>query len=180
MGPLHGDKAGVESTIICPFGGALTGLNYKVGKRIDQIEFVCTSALGQTTYGPYGDYTNGKSGSLHCPSGEYISSFNGKSYWLVDRLGFRCRPRNDMNSHGKVAGSFGFDGGADFDEVALSIGARPISIKLRLYEQFHSMQVTYANTTITGELCTTCKSKQCEQNAPFSSYYLFALILCSI
>lgn len=100
--------------------------------RIDSIEFVCTSAKGITTFGPYGG-SGGREGKLHCPPGQYISFFYGKSAARVDRLGFYCRPENNnnMKNAGKDAGHAGGAGGQDFSDRAISDGLRIVSIKVR-------------------------------------------------
>lgn len=158
VGPQHGGNGGVESEIVCPFGGAITGINYRAGARVDQIEFTCTSSQGKTIFGPYGG-DGGNPGSVHCPPGQYISSFYGRSGARVDRLGIRCRPQNDMQNVGGDTGTFGGNGGTSFDDAALSDGYRIVSIKVRSADELDSIQVTYGNTKISGNLCTACTSK---------------------
>lgn len=125
---------------------------------MDQIEFVCTSSQGKTIFGPYGG-NGGKAGSAHCPPGQYISSFYGRSAARVDRLGIRCRPQNDMRSIGTENGVFGGNGGQSFDDTALSDGHKIVSIKVRSADELDSIQITYGNTKISGSLCTECTSE---------------------
>ncbi|KAJ6649087.1 hypothetical protein Bhyg_04320 [Pseudolycoriella hygida] len=153
----HGGYGGLENTLQCPSGGAITRVNFRSGNKVDQLEFVCTSSVGKSTIGPYGE-NGGHVGSLNCPEGHYVSSFIGRSGLKLDRFGIRCRPENDMNSEGVIVGQFGGWGGAAFDELAFSIGYRPISIKIRSGDVIDGLQVTYGNTPISGKLCTSCNN----------------------
>lgn len=159
LAPKHGGNGGNEFKIVCPHGGALTGINYRAASRVDQMEFVCTSSMGKTTLGPFGG-NGGTVGSVHCPQGQYISSFMGRSAAGLDRLGVRCRPEGDMNVEGALQRQFGGDGGSEFDELALSIGMRPVSITIRAAQEVDAIQVTYGNTPISGRLCSDCSGKQ--------------------
>lgn len=155
--PRHGGSGGTEFKIVCPYDGAITGINYRSGSKIDQLEFICTSSSGRTTFGPYGG-NGGSAGSVNCLPGHYISSIYGKSGWRVDRLGIRCRAFNDMASEGVRQMDFGGTGGSDFDDLALSIGARPMSILVRAGSEVDSIQITYGNVEL-AELCRECKGK---------------------
>ncbi|KAJ6649086.1 hypothetical protein Bhyg_04319 [Pseudolycoriella hygida] len=160
----HGGTGGTENAIECPYGGAITGVNYRAAQMVDQLEFVCTSSVGKSTIGPYGG-GGGSPGSLNCPEGHYVGSFVGRSAAKLDRFGIRCRPENDMNSDGVIVGQFGGGGGTAFDELAFSIGSRPISIKVRSGSVIDGFQVTYGNIPISGKLCTSCNNYR-EEWAP--------------
>lgn len=64
-----------------------------------------------------------------------------------------------MSSKGTAYTAFGGTGGVAFDELGLSLGARPVSITLRSAAEVDAIQVTYENVAIRGKLCTTCDSK---------------------
>lgn len=86
--------------------------------------------MGNTTFGPYGE-GNGKPGSLSCPEQHYISSFFGSNTTKLSRLGIRCRHQDDIHSEGVLGGEFGEEIGTNFDDLALSIGAKPISVTVK-------------------------------------------------
>lgn len=96
--------------------------------------------------------------SVECPQGHYVSSFFGRSGEKLDRLGIRCRPANDMTSIGPPYKEFGGNGGVWFDDLGLSLEARPVSITLRsgYAERVVAIQVTYANVSMSGKFCTVC------------------------
>jgi len=176
-GRRHGSPQGLDLdrskkfTIVCPFGGAFTGVNYWSSEfSMFEIEIVCTSSQGKITFGPYGSAYSSRLSlkpivdSLHCPDGEYISSFSGtveeSSNNYLKRLGFRCRPQNDMKSAGKFLGSAGANkkritDGADFDEKSLSVGRRPVYITVNTADGLQAIQIRYAKTKIDGKLCST-------------------------
>lgn len=153
----HGGNGGVDNKVICPMGGAFTGINYRSSDRLHQIGFVCTFPIGKTTLGPYGG-GGGEPGSVHCPKGQYISSFNGRSNDRLVRLGIRCRPENDVDSRGVLVSEFGGTGGTEFDDLPFSIRSRPVAITVRAHGEVDAIQVTYGNDPI-GTLCEDCTRK---------------------
>lgn len=146
--------------IVCPFGGAFIGVFLGIYIKIVSIQFVCTSAQGEKVFGPYGEGSKEMHiEKLICPDGQYISSFYGMSGSdEVSRIGIRCRPENDIK--GKGGGDvFGWERGTKFDDIALSVDRRPVSITIRAQNHLYAIQVTYGNTKIVGKLCTKGCSK---------------------
>ncbi|KAJ6647410.1 hypothetical protein Bhyg_02632 [Pseudolycoriella hygida] len=150
----HGGDGGSEFNVVCPYDGAITGINYRFTSILHQIEFICTSSMGKSTIGPFGG-DDGRSGKIECPQGQYISSFYGRSAIRVDRIGIRCKSQNDIISEGTPHSETGGSGGDIFDDLDLSIGARPVSILVRAGKDVDAIQITYANITV-PTLCVNC------------------------
>lgn len=158
--PRHGGGGGTELNFVCPYNGAVTGINYRSGLRVDQMSFVCSSWAGRTTFGPYGS-GNGSPGTVSCPVRHYISSIYGRSNDRVDRIGIRCRHDTDMTSHGQDMDAFGGTGGNLFDDLNYSIGARIVSISVRSGSELDAIQFTYGDNYL-PPLCTDCNRKSNE------------------
>lgn len=161
--PRHGGDGGHELSFCCPYNGAITEIGYRIGLKVDQLTFTCTSWTGRTTFGPYGG-NGGSPGSIACPERHYISSIYGRSDVRLDRLGIRCRHDTDMTSHGADSGEFGGMGGYAFDDLNYSFGNRPIGITTRSGDYVDAIQINYGSTYL-APLCTEC-NQNVEEWAP--------------
>lgn len=127
--------------------------------------------MGRTTFGPYGS-GGGSSGIVTCPDQYYISSIYGRSNTRIDRLGIRCRHHTDMTSHGLDSGEFGGLGGSVFNDVSLSVNARPIIITVKTGDDLDALSITYRNVPL-SPLCTDCRGTLIEFNTSKFSYIIF-------
>lgn len=137
----------IEYKFDCPHNGSITRINFRSEIHIGQIEFICTSSMGNTTFGPFGG-ENGKPDSFHCPIEHYISSFHGSNTTKLNRLGIRCRHQKDMRSEFASDGDLGEENGIHIDMSELSIGARPASVTVRTVNNTYidGIEIGYSNS----------------------------------
>ena len=86
----------------------------------------------------------------------------GKVRQYVQLLSIRCRDANTLNGKGTIqSNTIETDdpNGNDFDDLAYSNGARPVSVRLWISDGIDSIQIDYSNQPV--ELCTeNCDGKK--------------------
>lgn len=116
----------------CPNEGVVTGITYRAGSAVDALGFICTSALGETTFGPNGG-TGGTAGEDRCPYGSFIGSIHGKYNGnSLSSIGIRCVSLAQMQNAGQAfkRDVHGGDTGTAFDDINfVAPGRRPMEVK---------------------------------------------------
>lgn len=137
----------------CPDEGVVTGITYRTGDSVDSLGFFCTSALGETYFGPYGG-TGGSAGEEKCPPGSFIGSIHGKYDGNTLRnIGIRCvfvsEMQNPKQAFKRIVHGGG-GSGTDFDDINfVEPGRRPMEIKVWVdYSRISSIQVKYGNMPV--------------------------------
>ncbi len=147
--PKHGGDGGYMNQFICPNQGVITGIKYRSAAHLDSIQFKCTSALGDTSFGPYGRNDGDEPVEENCPKGFYIGSIHGRSEATVYALGIRCVKVGQSNSGGlKCDAHGGSDGEAFDDENYQYKQLRPVNIEVWSSAEVYSIRIKYGNMPI--------------------------------
>ncbi|RKH59595.1 hypothetical protein [Corallococcus llansteffanensis] len=121
----HGGTGGTAGSISCASGYVAVGIFGRAADLVDQVGLTCAvlntdGSLGsQYNTGTAGG-TGGYAYSVHCPVGQAVVGFHGRSAARLDRLGLYCSGIVNWRNTGvvqTVSGTVGGTGGINFNDT---------------------------------------------------------------
>jgi hypothetical protein len=137
MGPRHGGSGGGQSIFRIDTDEYIVGLNIRYGEYIDSLQ-ILTNKRNSSYFGGSGGSNNYR---MDIPSGYQAIGFTGRAGEYLDSIGLTYIPLSlRISGQTEIAGG---NGGSEFSDRNIPMGARISEIRVRAGNNIDSIQAIY-------------------------------------